>query len=300
VTVTATAPSATDPEPWQLRLFSKTLKKKQKVALLLDHLGRPDPNDRVLLLTNGDNNGAMNWRFRQRPARWTWGEFEAASIPEMQAFLGEPVVHVSPERLPFEDGFFDTVIVIDVHEHLEDPAPLNAEILRVVRPGGRAIVTVPNGDARRPAMLVKRALGMTKEVYGHVRDGYTIPELTRMLAGAGFRPVRSSSYSRFFTEMVELALNVAYVKVLSRKSAREAGDGGGHAPIAPSSADQMRKVEKTLKMYGAIYPFCRAVTALDDLLLPFTTGYAVTVEFEKPAGSGARGASPAGPGPAPR
>jgi SAM-dependent methyltransferase len=298
--VSATAhPSATQ-EPWQLRLFSKTLKKKQKVAQLLDHLGVPDPSDRVLLLTNGDNNGAMNHLFRQRQARWTWGELEAGSIPEMQAFLGEPVVHVAQDRLPFEDGFFDTVIVIDVHEHLEDPAPLNAEILRIVRPGGRAIVTVPNGDARRPAMFVKRALGMTKEVYGHLRDGYTIPELTQMLAGAGFKPVRSSSYSRFFTEMVELALNVAYVKVLSRKDVKGAGDGaGGHAPIAPSSADQMKKVEKTLKMYGAIYPFCRAVTALDDLLLPLTTGYAVTVEFEKPVGAGARGASEAEPGTAP-
>jgi SAM-dependent methyltransferase len=298
--MTETARTASAREPWQLRLFEKTLKKKQKVALLLDHLGHPDPADRVLLLTNGDNNGAMNDRFRQRPARWTWGEFEAGSIPEMQAFLGELVVHVTPERLPFEDGFFDTVIVIDVHEHLEDPTPLNGEILRVVRPGGRAIVTVPNGDARRPAMLVKRALGMTKEVYGHVRDGYTIPELTRMLSDAGFEPVRSSSYSRFFTEMVELALNVAYVKVLSRKSARQAHAGdGGHAPIAPSSAEQMQKVEKTLKLYGAIYPFCRAVTALDDVLLPFTTGYAVTVEFRKPETTGT-GGSQAEPAPAPR
>ncbi len=296
--------SATDPsptqEPWQLRLFRKTLKKKQKVALLLDHLGQPDPGDRILLLTNGDNNGAMNYRFRQRRARWTWGEFEAGSIPEMQAFLGEPVVHVSPDRLPFDDGFFDTVIVIDVHEHLEDPSPLNAEILRIVRPGGRAIVTVPNGDTRRPALRVKRALGMTKEVYGHVRDGYTIPELTEMLGSVGFCPLRSSSYSRFFTEMVELALNVAYVKVLSRKGGKGPGDGHeGHAPIAPSSAEQMKKVEKTLKMYGAIYPFCRAVTALDDLLLPFTTGYAVTVEFAKPAGASARDtpAAPRGAGP---
>jgi hypothetical protein len=169
---------------------------------------------------------------------------------------------------------------------------LNAEILRIVRPGGRAIVTVPNGDPHRPAMFVKRALGMTKEVYGHVRDGYTIPELTDMLAGAGFRPVKSSSYSRFFTEMVELALNVAYVKVLSRKS-RTTDEAGAenHAPIAPSSSEQMRKVEKTLRMYGLIYPFCRAVAALDDVLLPFTTGYAVAVEFAKPAQVGARTAA---------
>jgi hypothetical protein len=122
---------------------------------------------------------------------------------------------------------------------------------------------------------------MTRETYGHVRDGYTIPELSRMLAGAGFRPVRSSSYSRFFTEMVELALNVAYVKVLSRRGRGADAAHEGHTPIAPSSAEQMRKVEKTLKLYGLIYPFCRAFSAL-DALLPFTTGYAVVVESVRP------------------
>jgi len=275
--------SAAVPEtrrPWQLRLFDKTLKKKQKLALLSRLLGRPDASDQLLLLTNGDNNGAMNHILRQLGGRWTWGECEAAAIPEMQQFLGEPVVHCVPERLGFPDDAFDTVVVIDVHEHLAETAPLNRELFRVVRPGGRVIVTTPNGDLRKLAVRIKDLVGMTKDKYGHVRVGYTVEEHRRMLADAGFRPGAAGSYSQLPTELVELGINLAYVKLLSRK--RPAGEDGSPGPIAPSTADQVRKVEKTLRLYGVIYPFCRAVSALDPLFAPFTTGYAVAVVGEKP------------------
>lgn len=274
------APPRTE-RPWQLRLFDKTLKKKQKLVLLSRLLGRPDASDRLLLLTNGDNNGAMNHILRQLGGRWTWGECEAAAIPEMQQFLGEPVVHCVPERLGFPDAAFDAVVVIDVHEHLAETAPLNRELFRVVRPGGRVIVTTPNGDLRKLAVRIKDLVGMTKDTYGHVRVGYTIEEHRGMLTDAGFRPGATGSYSQLPTEMVELGINLAYVKLLSRK--RAAGENGAHGPIAPSTADQVRKVEKTLRLYGAIYPFCRAVSALDVLFAPFSTGYAVAVVGEKPA-----------------
>ncbi len=276
---TVARPAASE-QPWQLRLFGLTLKKKQKLDLLLRLLGTPSSGERLLLLTNGDNNGAMNYVFRQHGGHWTWGECEEAPIAEMQAFLGEPVAHCAPERLPFDAGTFDTVVVIDVHEHLVDPSPLNRELARIVKPGGRAIVTVPNGDPTKPAVVIKHLLGMTKETYGHVRDGYTIPDLKTMVSAAGFEPVRDGSYSNFFTEMVELAINLAYVKILNRK--KSGAHDAGHAPIAPSSADQVHKVEKTLKLYRMIYPFTRAVSSLDVLLNPFRTGYAVAVVFRKP------------------
>ena len=274
------APPHTE-RPWQLRLFDKTLKKKQKMVLLSRLLGRPGPGDRLLLLTNGDNNGAMNSILRALGGRWTWGECEADAIPEMQRFLGEPVVPCVPERLDFPDAAFDGVVVIDVHEHLVETAPLNRELFRIVRPGGRVIVTTPNGDVRKLAVRIKDLVGMTKDTYGHVRVGYTIDEHRRMLTDAGFQPRSSGSYSQLPTEMIELGINLAYVKLLSRKP--QGTTNGGHGPIAPSSADQVRKVEKTLRLYGAIYPFCRAVASLDALFAPFVTGYAVAVVGEKPA-----------------
>jgi 2-polyprenyl-3-methyl-5-hydroxy-6-metoxy-1,4-benzoquinol methylase len=47
-------------------------------------------------------------------------------------------------RLPFEARAFDLVVCFDVIEHLEKPATLLEQIARVVKPGGRAILSTPN------------------------------------------------------------------------------------------------------------------------------------------------------------
>ncbi len=47
-------------------------------------------------------------------------------------------------RLPFEDNFFDAVIVKDVFEHLLYPLNLLVEIRRITKPGGHILVHCPN------------------------------------------------------------------------------------------------------------------------------------------------------------
>lgn len=48
------------------------------------------------------------------------------------------------ERLPFDDESIDTVISIEVIEHLRDQFHFVEEIARITRPGGRAFITTPN------------------------------------------------------------------------------------------------------------------------------------------------------------
>lgn len=272
------APPPSAAEPWQLRMFDKTLKKRQKVAMLLRLLG-PLEGRRCLLVTGGDNNGAMNHRLREAGGSWTWGEVEAHTIPTIEALLGEPVRRVDPARLPWEDGAFDVVVVIDVHEHLDDPGPLNREAARVLAPGGRAVVTVPNGNPWLPVAVLKRLVGMGPEQYGHRVQGFRERELEEMLAAAGLRPQARDAYARFFTELAELAINFGYVKVLSRK---KAGPRVPKGTIAPTSEDQLRAVERTYRIYSRVYPFIRSFAALDGLV-PGRGGYAVAVSAVKGA-----------------
>jgi SAM-dependent methyltransferase len=252
-------------------MFSKTLKKQQKLALLLRQIGDVRGR-RCLLITNGDNNGAMNWRLREGGGDWTWVENEDDHIAEIQELLGETVLAGSAGHIPVGDAEYDVVVSIDVHEHLEDCTPFNRELARVVRPGGSVVVTTPNGDGWKPVTVLKNAIGMTKEAYGHHVIGYNIRQHRAMLREVGLRPVAAGSYSKFFTEMIELAINFAYVKVLSRRSKTEVREG----TIAPSSQDQLRSVEKQYRLYSRVYPFLRAISSLDALLFPLT-GYAVSV-----------------------
>jgi SAM-dependent methyltransferase len=204
---------------------------------------------------------------------------ESRGIPEMNALLGEPVHHVRPEALPFPDGAFDRVTVIDVHEHLEDFGDFNRELGRIVAPGGRVIVTTPNGDIRLPVAVIKRWIGMGPASYGHVVQGYRADELETMLSAVGLIPERRGAYARFFTEICELGINFAYVKVLSRRKSQTPPDPG---TIAPTTSDQLRSVEKAYRAYAAVYPLVRGVSAL-DALVPGSGGYAVAVTALKPA-----------------
>jgi SAM-dependent methyltransferase len=50
----------------------------------------------------------------------------------------------SAERLPFAEGAFNGALAIAVLEHVPDDSAALAELARVLRPGGRAWVTVPH------------------------------------------------------------------------------------------------------------------------------------------------------------
>ena len=272
----STVREASAPVPWQLRMYQKSLKKRQKVELLMRLMG-PVDKQKCLLISGHDNNGAMNWHFRAAGGAWTWGQVYPEGIPEMAEFLGEPVAHVDIDRFPFADGAFDVVIVIDVHEHFAQTAGLNREIARVTAPGGMAIITTPNGDTRLPVAALKRVVGMGPETYGHIVQGYRTRELQDMARSVELKPVDWGGYSRFFTEFAELIINLAYVKVLSKKKDHPQVMQG---TIAPTSKKELEAVRREYQMYSLIYPFMYTFSLLDKLI-PGRGGYAVAVSARK-------------------
>jgi SAM-dependent methyltransferase len=229
-----------------------------------------------LLVTCGDNNGALNWHFRDHGGVWTWGDVSGENLEEMSELLGEPVNQVPEDRFPFADGQFDCVVSIDVLEHLRDDQPFLRELSRVLRPGGRAVVTVPNGDPRLLANRIKWRVGMMPEVYGHTRPGYTLAELADRVRQVGFQIVGQGGYSRFFTEIVELVINFGYVFALSR------GQGAAkRGRIVPTSSGELETHGTAYRLYSLVYPAMRLVSKLDGLL-PGKADYAVVVSAERP------------------
>ncbi|HYQ70556.1 MAG TPA: methyltransferase domain-containing protein [Gammaproteobacteria bacterium] len=265
--------------PWQLRMFRKTLKKQQRLAELKRHLGAIDAGEHCLLVTCGDNNGAINYYLSRIGGQWSFADLEDTCRAEMSELLATEVLPAEADRLPYADARFDRVVTIDVHEHLQDPLQFTREVSRVTRGGGQIICTVPNGDESRFAVRLKHVLGMTPDEYGHVRVGFTIPQLSRVMQQCGIEPQKTSSFSRLFTELLELSINFAYVKILAPRSKVHVDKG----QIAPATGDQLRSMEKTYRLYSLIYPLYWLISRL-DVLLPFSEGYVVVVAGQRPAG----------------
>ncbi len=163
----------------QLDLFETSLRRSQKLALLLRLLG-PLSGRRCFLLDRGSTLGAWNFRLRSAGGVWSWGSTSLAPIAEMEALLGEPVHEVGPGGVPFESEAFDVVVVLETHQLGLEPARIAGEVSRILAPGGRAVV----------AATRERASG-------------GISGLEAMLEGVGLIPETRGACCRLFTELLD-------------------------------------------------------------------------------------------------
>jgi 2-polyprenyl-3-methyl-5-hydroxy-6-metoxy-1,4-benzoquinol methylase len=93
------------------------------------------------------------------------------------------------EMLPLADGSFDCVLLSEVIEHLESPDLTIREVARVLRPGGRLLVTTPNYRSLWPAMeWAVDLLGMAPKMAGeqHITR-FHAQALRQLLLEAGLR-----------------------------------------------------------------------------------------------------------------
>jgi SAM-dependent methyltransferase len=87
------------------------------------------------------------------------------------------------DTLPFEKESFDIVTMLAVLEHLDRPREICAEIVRVLRDGGKLVLTVPGKRAKPVLEFLSYRLGIVNraEIEDH-KKYYDIIELENLAA----------------------------------------------------------------------------------------------------------------------
>jgi glycosyltransferase involved in cell wall biosynthesis len=114
-----------------------------------------------------------------------------------------------PDFLPFTEKV-DTVVCLNVLEHIEDDAATLHSIRTLLEPGGRLILLVPNDP---------RAYGTVDKEIGHYRR-YTPTDLRKLMTDSGYRVEEILNFNRVSMPGWRITGQVVKSRTLSRSALR--------------------------------------------------------------------------------
>ena len=244
-------------DTWALALYRRSVLKQRKVAEIAAMLG---PTEGLRCLDLGSDNGVVSLLLRRRGGRWASADLAPEAVDSIRTLVGTDVHLVRGDRLPFADGEFDKVAVVDMLEHVPDDRAFAAELARVTRKGGTLVVNTPF-RRETPLRRLRHALGQTDEEHGHLRPGYVADDLRALLSPA-FTVQRWRTYSKFFSEAVDTGIQWGVSRLGKRSTSKGLVVTGG----------DMAKHRRLFRAYSVVYPFVWSLSRL-DLLLPWAPGY---------------------------
>lgn len=129
---------------------------------------------------------------------------DAAIGRARDALAAQPGIAVERSLLEDVSGTYETVVMLDVLEHLEDDERALRAVAARLAPGGHAFIGVPSNPSE---------WRWDDDVYGHVRR-YRVADLTAKLRAAGLEPLTVID----ITYPVFWAMRRAYTRLLRDRS----------------------------------------------------------------------------------
>jgi SAM-dependent methyltransferase len=207
---------------------------------------------------------------RQRGGRWYSADLDPGAVASIRELVRDDVYQLNGSATPFPDRTFDQIVIVDFLEHIADDRGFVRELARILKPGGTVIVNVPHLKPRSLLNRFRHRIGLTDEWHGHLRPGYSLAGLRRLLEPF-FVIERARTYSRAFSEMIDTALNGLYQGLARGKQGTAASSKG-----TVVTRGDMERHRKQFLLLSALYPVLWTMAKM-DALLPLQSGYKLIV-----------------------
>jgi 2-polyprenyl-3-methyl-5-hydroxy-6-metoxy-1,4-benzoquinol methylase len=167
-------------------------------------------------------------------------------------------LQASGGHLPFRNCYFDTVLCVDVIEHVQNDIEVLSEISRVLKPGGQLVLSVPNHKfpfTYDPINFVLKPFRKHLPIgiwgFGHRRI-YSEAKLNSSLSRNNLKIVGVRYFTHSFAALYENYLSTIFqwaAEVEKKKSQRNGTSGNGNA------------------FYQIVYNMVKIITIIDRKLL---------------------------------
>ncbi len=152
-----------------------------------------EPGKRLLDIGCGEGSFILKVKKKFEETHGIDISFEAVELSQRLGIVAKQV-NLNNEPIPYPDNYFDTVVTLDVIEHIFDPILFVDEIHRVLTPGGYAIISTPNirKIQRIFSIIMGHFPGTSYDPIGF--DGghlhyFTSKDLKQLLEEAGFSTI---------------------------------------------------------------------------------------------------------------
>lgn len=133
---------------------------------------------------------------------------------------------IEKERFPYKDNYFDKIILSEVFEHLYvNPIHCMKEIRRILKKGGKLILTAPNGYSIKRIFNFLMGKGLSENPYrefnlfnqlgyrGHIRE-YSAKEMINFLENTGFFIIKTEYISYQHMRLRNSPINSLFIKII--------------------------------------------------------------------------------------
>lgn len=179
------------------RLFFEIQKKHwwfvTKKNIVLDFISKfLPPKSEMKILDIGCGSGLMLNSLEKYGQTFGMDMSDEAIAFSKEVFSGNIRQGSLPDRVPFENNYFDLVTALDVIEHIDNDADALKSLKSIISNQGKAIITVP-------AFMF---LWSHFDVINEHKRRYTLKELNTKLLEAGFKVEKISYYNTLLFPIV--------------------------------------------------------------------------------------------------